>query len=160
VIASQLSDTLWAVVVGALLTGVIGVGGSWLSDRWRRSEAREVRAAAQADRLRDRRERDLIELQEAAKAFIDAVTTATANKIAKGEVQPDDASRVQLAHLAMVNPAARLDDEKLQRVLDQNGHLAKRVLEGGMTADDLEEIEIPLDQLQRRLGEMFRELDQ
>jgi hypothetical protein len=26
VIASQLSDTLWAVVVGALLTGVIGVG--------------------------------------------------------------------------------------------------------------------------------------
>jgi hypothetical protein len=108
VIGSQLSDTLWAVVVGALLTGVIGIGGSWLSDKRRRTEARQARVEAQGDRLRDRRGRDLIELQEAAKAFADAVTTATANEIVRGGVQPDDASRVMLSHLTMRNPAARI----------------------------------------------------
>jgi hypothetical protein len=77
-----------------------------------------------------------------------------------GAVQPDDASRVMLAHLAMRNPAARIGDEKLDRVLDLNRQLARRVLDGGMSAEDVEEMDAPFDQLQHRLGELFRELDQ
>jgi hypothetical protein len=42
-IGSQLSETLWAVVVGAVLAGVFGLGGTALLERGRRIDAREQR---------------------------------------------------------------------------------------------------------------------
>jgi hypothetical protein len=145
--ASQLSDTLWAVIVGGVLAGTFGVGGNWLSDRRRSKEAR-----------RDRRERNLIELQTAAVAFGDAISIALSSQIAHEAIPPREASALYRSNLGLSNPAARLGDPISDGLVDESRGIAIRVMEGDLTVEALEAWD-GFDRLQRRVEELFREFN-
>lgn len=159
-IGSQLSDTLWAVALGAVIGGVFGLVTAALTGRYVRTTARENRRADNAERLQERRERHLRDLQDAMAEYADAITVGLSNAIIHGgSLTPDDTQRLFRAQGGLRQVAMRIGDPSTDEAVADLKRLTIQFMGGDLKLGDEDKLDSPIARLQRRIAELFRELE-
>jgi hypothetical protein len=154
VLGLHVNDTLQGVIVGALLAGFFGLAGIVVSNRAARKAAREGRLADQAERRRERRERNLLEVQDKASHLTEASA-----KLAVSNPSIEDRGEVFRTQLALYDAAARVGDEELERDVAAVWAFTNSLGEGNVDARNVNLDSLPFGALQLRVGELLRALD-